>query len=328
MPSTVTQQKPFDTPIIKTHTAKPFLKWAGGKGQLIATINGYLPTELKTGKITKYAEPFIGGGALFFHIAQTYKDSIKQFYISDTNEELIILYFTIRRNVKSLIETLTDIERQYFSLEPAQQKEHFLKVRQEYNEQKPKFNFCEFSNDWITRSADMIFLNRMCFNGLFRVNSKGLFNVPFGDYKNPRICDSTNLKSVSKILEKTIIEHADFTKCDKFVDDKTFTFFDPPYRPLSKTASFNSYSKESFGDTKQEELAKFYRYLANKGAFLMLSNSDPKNTNPDDDFFDNLYKDFNIERVKASRAINSNGAKRGQIFELLITNYDNQNLTK
>lgn len=311
----------FDSSIVQSNTAKPFLKWAGGKSQLIAQINQLLPEKLKTGEISKYAEPFIGGGALFFHIAQNYGDSIKQFYISDVNEELIIVYFTIQQNVKSLITLLNQIESHYFSLEPSQQKKYFFKIRQEYNEQKAKTDFTKFSSDWITRSAKMIFLNRTCFNGLFRVNSKGLFNVPFGDYKKPLICDKNNLLAVSKILEKTIIKHGDFSKCKSFVDENTLTYFDPPYRPISKTASFNSYSNETFDDKRQEELARFYRVLNDKDVLLILSNSDPKNTNMDDEFFDELYKGFNIVRVKANRAINSNGAKRGQITELIITNY-------
>ncbi len=321
MLSSTQQTKLFDSSIVPTNTAKPFLKWAGGKGQLIAQISQLFPEKIKTGEINKYAEPFIGGGALFFYIAQTYKHSIKQFYISDANEELIILYFTIQLDVNSLIKTLTDIEKHYFALEPNKQKEYFLKVRQEYNEQKQNFDFSVFSADWITRAADMIFLNRTCFNGLFRVNSKGLFNVPFGDYKNPRICDKQNLIAVSQVLEKTIIKHVDFSESGIFIDENTLTFFDPPYKPLSKTASFNSYSKETFDDSMQERLAEFYRALDAKGAYLMLSNSDVKNTNPDDEYFDNLYKGFNIARLKANRAINSNGAKRGQISELLITNY-------
>lgn len=323
MLSTTRQPALFDSPIVQGNAAKPFLKWAGGKGQLIAQIEQFLPEKLRTGEINQYAEPFIGGGALFFHIAKTYKKSIKRFYISDANEELIILYFTIQRDVKSLIKQLADIESHYFSLNSGQQKEFFLETRKQYNDKKEKINFSIFSNDWIERAADMIFLNRTCFNGLFRVNSKGLFNVPFGDYKNPRICDESNLKAVSEILENTIIKHADFSECKDFVDKKTFVYFDPPYRPLSKTASFNSYSKVNFDDTMQEKLAGFYQELHNKGAFLMLSNSDPKNTNQDDEYFDKLYKKFNIARIKANRAINSNGTKRGQITEILITNYTN-----
>jgi DNA adenine methylase len=321
MLSTQKQAQLFDYSPVRNDTAKPLLKWAGGKGRLIAQISEFLPDKLATGEINQYAEPFIGGGALFFHIAQTYKNTITRFYISDANEELVILYLTIQREVTSLIEHLANVESHYFSLDKAQQKEFFLKTRKEYNDRKDKINLSNFSKDWIERAADIIFLNRTCFNGLFRVNSKGHFNVPFGDYNNPRICDESNLIAVSKVLEHTTIKHDDFAGCKDFVDKKTFVYFDPPYRPLTKTASFNSYSKEIFDDTTQERLAGFYRELDKKGVSLMLSNSDPKNVNQDDNYFDELYKGFNITRIKASRAINSNGMKRGQISELLITNY-------
>lgn len=310
---------PLFSTINSPTTAKPVLKWAGGKGQLLDTIANYLPKEIKAGEINRYVEPFIGGGALFFFVAQNY--AINEFYISDVNDELIVLYTTIQKYPNELIKLLDYIEKNYHAQSPEEQKDFFYNVREKYNNERSEVDFSNFSAKWIDRAAQIIFLNRTCFNGLFRVNSKGGFNVPFGDYKNPRICDRDNLLAVSEILKKTVIKYGDFTKCEDYVDENTFVYFDPPYRPLSKTASFNSYSKLEFGDEEQKRLATFYRELDERGAKLMLSNSDPKNTNSEDDFFDELYNGFDIKRVKASRAINSNGTKRGQITELIIINY-------
>jgi DNA adenine methylase len=309
----------FNTIDLRSTVAKPVLKWAGGKGQLLDQITNYLPEELKTGQITRYIEPFIGGGALFFFIAQNY--AVREFYISDSNVELIVLYTTIQQRPGDLIKVLDDIEKNYHAQTPTEQKEFFYKIRDEYNQDRASIDFSSFSADWIDRAAQTIFINRTCFNGLFRVNSKGGFNVPCGDYKNPRICDKDNLSAVSEILKRTVIKYADFAECESFTDENAFVYFDPPYRPLSKTASFNAYSKANFGDPEQERLAEFYGLLDRRGAKLMLSNSDPKNTEITNEFFDELYNGFDIKRVKASRNINSNGAKRGQITELLITNY-------
>ena len=166
-----------------------------------------------------------------------------------------------------------------------------------------------------------IFLNKTCFNGLFRVNSKGGFNVPFGDYVNPKICHEENLRSVSKILQNTTILRGDFTESRNFIDSNTFVYFDPPYRPLNKTSNFTSYSKFEFTDDEQLKLATFFNEMSQKDVKMLLSNSDPKNEEPDDDFFENAYQTFNINRVLASRAINSKAEKRGKINEIIVTNY-------
>ena len=302
-----------------TTTAKPILKWAGGKSQLLEQIAKHLPQEIFSKEITRYAEPFIGGGAVFFYVAQNFP--LKKYYISDFNPELILLYLTIQQDVDRLIRQLDGIQDQYYSLSTSKQEEYFYATRSSYNEKIGTVKLGQFSKAWIERTAQIIFLNRTCFNGLFRVNSKGKFNVPFGDYKNPRICDADNLKAVAQILQNAIIENADFTGCEKFVNKQTFVYFDPPYRPLSKTANFNSYSKKDFNDEEQIRLSQFFAKLHAKDAKLMLSNSDPTNINPEDDFFERLYKHFNIQKVTASRIINSNASKRGTIFELLITNY-------
>ncbi len=260
--------------------AKPFLKWAGGKGQLLEALENLFPVEIHSKKIKKYAEPFIGGGALFFHVAQNYPN-IEEFYVSDVNPELILVYKTVQKDVESLIAQLETMELEYHELTAIEQKNYFYNKRKNFNNNLSKFDLKEFHADWVTRTATLIFLNRTCFNGLFRVNSKGEFNVPFGDHNNPKICDTPNLRSVSALLQKTKIECGDFEASKDFIDENTFVYFDPPYRPLSKTAYFNSYSKIKFGDDSQKRLAKYFLLLSNKGTKLMLSNSETIRVNPD-----------------------------------------------
>lgn len=297
--------------------AKPFLKWAGGKTQLLPEIQKRLPLELQNGTGWRYIEPFIGGGTLFLYLVQNY--NFDEIIISDINDELLIVYKTICDNVDALIEELHSMKTDYFS--SAERDKFFYEQRDSFNQIKQKVSFDNPSSDWIQVTAQFIFLNRTCFNGLYRTNSKSLFNVPFGKYSNPMIYDETNLRTVSDLLKKALIRKGDFESCGEFADERTFTYFDPPYRPISKTANFSTYHKQAFSDDDQARLANFYRQLDEKDVKLMLSNSDPKNENPDDNFFDNLYKGFKIERVQANRTINSNGTKRGQISELLITNY-------
>jgi len=298
---------------------KPILKWAGGKGQLLEQIAKHLPQELIQEKIDCYIEPFIGGGAVFFWIAQNF--NIKEFYLSDINQELILLYKTIQKDVKSLIEELKKIEDEYLILNEEKRKIYFFNKRNSYNNFKNQIDLKNFEISWITRSAEIIFLNKTCFNGLFRVNKRGYFNVPFGNYKNPRICNTNNLILASKLLEKATIQYSDFTEIQNLATPKTFVYFDPPYRPLTKTASFKSYSQFDFNDDEQKRLASFYQKLHHQGTKLMLSNSDPKNIDKNDTFFDELYADFTINRIQANRMINSKASRRGAISELLITNY-------
>lgn len=299
--------------------AQPFLKWAGGKTQLLTQIESLFPEELLTGSITKYIEPFVGGGAVFFRVANTYP--ISEFLISDVNPELILAYQTIQKDVESLISRLWKEQETYLSLTEEERKNFFYQVRNDYNLRRNQINFETYHSHWIERTAKLIFLNRTCFNGLFRVNSKGEFNVPFGRYKKPRICDRDNLRQVSQVLEKTIIQQGDFTNCKQFVDQTSFVYFDPPYRPISKTSNFNAYSQQVFNDYEQLRLRDFFQSLDQKGAKLLLSNSDPKNEDQNDDFFEDAYSNYRIERVEAARNINSKGSKRGKIKELLIMNY-------
>ena len=298
---------------------KPILKWAGGKGQLLEQIAKHLPQELIEGKIDCYIEPFVGGGAVFFWVAQNF--NIKKFYLSDINQELILLYKTIQKDVNSLIEELKKIENEYLILNEEKRKIYFFNKRNSYNDFKNQIDLKNFERFWFTRSAEIIFLNRTCFNGLFRVNKKGYFNVPFGNYKNPRICNTNNLLLASKLLQKATIQYSDFTQIQNLATPKTFVYFDPPYRPLTKTANFKSYSQFDFNDDEQKRLASFYQKLDHQGTKLMLSNSDPKNIDKNDNFFDELYSDFTIHRIQANRMINSKTSRRGAISELLITNY-------
>lgn len=300
--------------------AKPFLKWAGGKGQLIDALAAFFPPELKTGEITKYAEPFIGGGAVFFYVAQTYP-AIQECFISDVNQELVLAYTAIQRDVESLIRILRTLEKEYHALDRDKQKDYFYAQRDAFNANLEALDFNAFGADWVERTATIIFLNRTCFNGLFRVNAKGKFNVPFGDYKNPTLCDADNLRTVSAVLQNARIEHGDFRVSEPFCDAHTFVYFDPPYRPLSVTASFTSYSKYQFDDDAQRRLAAYFNDLSTKKCKLMLSNSDPRNANPNDQFFHELYQGHVIQTVDATRIINSDSTKRGKISELVIMNY-------
>ena len=292
---------------------KPFIKWVGGKGQLLSEINKLYPVEL--GKnIKKYAEIFVGGGAVLFDILSKYK--LDEVYISDKNLELINTYKSIRDNVDILIKSLKEMEEQYIPLDTENRKDYYYKKREEYNSLKIN---SEVNN--IEKAILFIFLNKTCFNGLYRVNKKGKFNVPMGAYKKPKICDEENLKNVSLTLRNVKIVYADYRESEKFIDDKTFVYIDPPYRPLNITSSFTSYTENDFNDKEQIELAEYINVLNKKGAKIVISNSDPKNNDIDDNFFDKLYKNYNINRVKATRMLNSNASLRGAINELLITNY-------
>ncbi len=292
--------------------AKPFLKWAGGKGQLLKEIEQYYPFAKDT-TITKYAEPFVGGGAVLFDVLN--KHAVDEVYISDINAELINTYITIRDNSDELISRLKAMESDYLAKDADARKKTYLEARARFNALK---------RDGIrdTEAASlMIFLNRTCFNGLYRVNKAGDYNVPMGAYKNPQICNEDNLLNVSKKLQNANIVCGDYKDSASFIDDKTFVYFDPPYRPLTKTANFTSYTEQLFDDNKQLELANFVQDLDNKGALIVISNSDPKNTDENDNFFDDAYSKQNIRRVAANRMINRNSDARGKINELLISNF-------
>lgn len=313
-----TAEKPVDARSVRysgsdEQKVKPFLKWAGGKGQLLSEIEKYYPFADR--KITKYAEPFVGGGAVLFDILSKYE--LEEVCISDINAELINTYRIIRDDIDKMISMLTVMQREFIPMDTEHRKIYYLCKRERFNDLK--INGDDSIN--IEKAALMIFLNRTCFNGLFRVNRKGLFNVPMGSYKNPLICDEANLRAVSEKLQRVTIVCSDYRDSADFIDDKTFVYFDPPYRPITDTASFTAYTENLFNDEEQIELAKFADDMHRKGAKIVISNSDPKNSNTEDNFFDNIYSSYKIKRVEATRMINCNSKARGKIKELLISNF-------
>ncbi len=275
----------------KVTKADPFLKWAGGKGQLLKQYEDFFPNEFNN-----FLEPFVGGGAVFFHLYSAGRlQNEKNVFLFDFNEELINCYLVIKEDVERLIKILN--WPKFINTEKT-----FYKIRAE----NPKDRF--------ERAARTIYLNKTCFNGLYRVNSKGKFNVPFGGYKNPLICNSRNLVAVSLALQNVKILHGDFDKCLDFAKKEDFIYFDPPYQPLNKTSSFTSYTKNPFREDNQKKLCKIFKELDRIGCKVMLSNSDTS-------FIRKLYKGFRIEVVLAKRAINCKASGRGEIKELVILNY-------
>ena len=266
----------------------PIVKWVGGKRQLMFELQKNMPEHYN-----RYFEPFIGGGALFFELQP------ENAYISDMNEELINLYQVVRDNVDALIE---DLQKHDIS------KEYFMNIR--------NIDRTEEYENWsdIQKASRFIYLNRTCFNGMYRVNSKGEFNVPFGHYKNPRIVDENNLVNCSNLLQKTEIKHADFSEILKEVKKGDFVYFDPPYVPLNETSSFTSYTKDGFDLDMQLSLRDVCDELDSMGVKFLLSNSDTQ-------FVNELYENYNIKKVFASRQINANADGRGKITEVLVRNY-------
>lgn len=296
-----------------TYNPKPFVKWVGGKTQLIKSIQETLPENFYKIKDLTYIEPFVGGGAVLFWVLNNYPNITKAI-INDINPDLTTAYKTIKTNPKDLIKSLSAIQEEYIPLTEEKRKEYFLEKRSRFNTK---------SLDNIENTSLFIFLNRTCFNGLYRVNSKGLFNVPFGKYTNPKICDKETILADSHILQKVEILTGDFKETLKHADNKSLFYFDPPYKPLSNTSSFTSYSKEDFNDLDQIRLGDFCKKIDELGHNFILSNSDVKECSINGNFFDDLYDSFDIQRVLAKRSINANADKRGKLTELMITNFDN-----
>lgn len=292
--------------------AKPFIKWVGGKSQLIEQLDAQLPADFGNWDNVTYIEPFVGGGAMLFYLLQRYPN-IQHAVINDINQDLVICYKTVRDSLGLLIESLKDIEKTYLSLQTEEKrKDFFMAARERYNEK---------GLDPIENTTKFFFLNRTCFNGLYRVNKKGLFNVPFGKYANPTICDPNTLRKDSELLQRVEILTGDFEDTFDYANGNTFFYFDPPYRSLSDTSSFNDYTKEAFNDDAQIRLKKYCDKINESGYKFMLSNSDCKGKDEKDNFFDMLYEAYQIERVWASRSINSNPNKRGKLTEILVHNY-------
>ena len=311
-------EKPVDARLKRNNASekkgdtRPFIKWAGGKGQLLEVLKSNLPTGMGE-TITKYAEPFVGGGALLFALLNEY--NFTEVYINDNNKELINAFTVIKENCDALLNELQILQEEYVNLELSKQQEYYYAKRENFNE------LVLSETTAIKKAALFIFINKTCFNGLYRVNKNGKFNVPAGKYKNPLICDMENLVNISNKLKNVTIRSCDYHDVEDFADKNTFVYFDPPYRPLNKTSAFTSYTENQFGDKEQEELAQLYKKLAQKGVKVLLSNSDPHNVDYEDNFFDNLYAEFNIQRITAVRMINSKAEKRGNVTELLIKNY-------
>lgn len=292
--------------------AKPFIKWVGGKTQLIEQLEALLPADFSERKNVTYIEPFVGGGAMLFYMLQKYPN-IKSAVINDINPDLTLCYKVVRDNPTELINSLKDIQTQYYSISTDEErKEFFLKQRDLFNSK---------SLNKIENTTLFFFLNRTCFNGLYRVNKAGKFNVPFGKYITPTICDKATIYADSKLLQNVEIMTGDFEQTFDKIKENTFFYFDPPYRPLSNTSSFNDYAKEDFNDDAQIRLKQFCDKLNEIGINFMLSNSDCLGKDGKDLFFDNLFIDYKIDRVWAKRNVNAIASKRGKLTELLIRNY-------
>lgn len=316
-------ESPFKTKtlvqVVGQGSAKPFLKWVGGKTQLIDQLDSYVPSGLQDGTIDTYIEPFVGGGSFFFHIAQKYP--VKRLIIADSNQDLILAYWTIKERASDLIERLQSMKAKYLSLDEAEREKHYYQIRKTFNDRKALIDMQSFSVEWIERTAQLIFLNKTCFNGLFRVNAAGLFNVAFGKYDNPKICDPDNLLAVSRILQGAQILLGDFTCVREHLDSKAFAYLDPPYRPLTATSNFTGYSSSTFTAEDQIRLASFCRESTEIGCRLMISNSDPNNIDSTDTYFQDNYPGYRIERALANRMVNCKADRRGKISELIIMNY-------
>jgi DNA adenine methylase len=300
--------------------AKPFIKWVGGKKKLLKQLDECFPSELKKGQMTRYVEPFLGGGSVYFAISEKYP--IKSAFLSDINSDLILTYIVVQQKPELLLDFLKQFQNEYDSTIQEKRNDLFLSVRERFNKQRFEINYGKITENWIPRAAQFIFLNKTCFNGLYRLNSKGEFNVPMGRYKTVTILDEKNILAASNVLQNATITQAKYTACYDKIDRNTFVYFDPPYRPITQTSHFTSYTDNGFDDQQQLELSRFYRKIdREKGAKLMLSNSDPADNNPGDNFFQEAYNGYTIRKVYASRAVNCKSDKRGKINELLIMNY-------
>lgn len=273
--------------------AKPFLKWVGGKGQLLTQFEAYLPT-----RFNRYFEPFVGGGANYFHLWNTNRLP-KEAFLFDNNEELINTYCVVRDQLDALIELLAIHKKNH-------NKEYFYHIRS--LDRQDIYLTC------VERAARTIYLNRTCYNGLYRVNSKNQFNAPMGSYKNPTILYPDVLVAASQALQNATVKAKDFREVIALAHAGDFFYFDPPYDPVSKTANFTGYTKGSFRDEDQYDLAQVFKNLTDRGCLCMLSNSYTP-------FICDLYRNFRIEVVYARRAVNSNGNGRGNISEVLVLNY-------
>ena len=299
-------------------------KWTGGKRQLLPVLRKHCDRLLADGNITRYIEPFIGGGALFWSLIDDYDfDSV---YIGDMNAEMLNVYRLVKDDPEKLISEIRKHASKYIPAGEDARKDIYYDCRKRYNELIAAHPDGNYPMPEMAESAGLfLMLGRTCFNGLYRTNKSGFHNVPHGKYKNPKIDNSGEIREDSLALAKIPnleIHHGSYADSLPYVDEHTLVYLDPPYRPLpDSTQSFTAYDKSGFNDDDQKALAEYCREIDKRGGKFMLSNSDPHNTDPSDDFFDDLYDGFTIERVKATRNINSNGAGRGAIDEILVRNF-------
>lgn len=295
--------------------AKPFIKWVGGKSQLIEQLEALLPADFAERENVTYIEPFVGGGAMLFYMLQTYPN-IKSAVINDINPDLTTCYRMVRDKPSELIQSLSEIQTKYYALDTEESRKEFFLA------QRNRFNLKTLNE--IENTTLFFFLNRTCFNGLYRVNKAGKFNVPFGKHITPTICDASTIYADSQLLQQTEIMTGDFEETFAKIDGETFFYFDPPYRPLSNTSSFNDYAKESFNDDAQVRLKCFCDKLNEVNVDFMLSNSDCLSKDGTDRFFEDLFTGYRIERVLASRSVNSVASKRGKLTEIVVENYSKE----
>ena len=297
--------------------AKPIIKWVGGKTQLLNTINDNLPQNIS--HFNTYMEPFIGGAAVLFYIVPKLPN-IKNVFINDLNYKLTNLYTVVKNKHLKLINQLKTIQEEYRKSEDP---------KMFYYNTRDSFNIYDMNMEPdadVLHAAEFIFLNKTCFNGLYRENSKGEFNVPWNKNVNVCICDEENINAVHNFFIKYNVQISTGTYNEFFKDKElymknAFVYMDPPYRPITKSSAFTSYTKSGFNDDSQKDLKVWFDILNSNNAYCMLSNSDPKNYDVNDMFFDELYSDYNIIRVNAKRSINSKGNGRGSITEILVKNY-------
>lgn len=293
--------------------AKPFIKWVGGKSQLIGQLEALLPPDFDKKENVTYIEPFVGGGAMLFHMLKTHKN-IRRAVINDINPDLTACYTVVRDYPEKLVRSLASIQDDYDKIKGEEaKKEYYLHIRDRFNSKTIA--------GAIENATLFIFLNRTCFNGLYRVNKAGKFNVPYGRYERPLICDADTIYADSDILQNITILTGDFEQTFDYAEGDTFFYFDPPYRPLNSTSNFNNYAKEAFNDVAQIRLKSFCDRLQHEKIPFMLSNSDCLGKDGTDRFFDDLYRNYDIQRVWAARSINADGSKRGKLTEILVRNY-------
>jgi DNA adenine methylase len=294
----ITQVRNAPTEILRP---KPFIKWLGGKSQLLSAIAENMPSDYND-----YYEPFVGSGAVFFGTISKERTS----YINDINVRLVKTYITLRDRPSEVVRILEKLANDFNSTSSLEEKRNF------YNSQKERFNSLNFStvNHTVLGAALFIYLNKTCFNGVYRENSKGIFNVPFGDKKRPMLVDKENIFAVSEHLAHTKIFNGDYEESISAAQKGDFIYLDPPYHPLTKTSSFTKYHKENFVEDHQKKLRNIFDKLTKKGCYVMMSNSDSQ-------FIEDLYSGYKIIRVKANRTINCKKESRGKISELLIKNY-------